>query len=98
MKNNLRTILLLALLLTTSGCFTTQHTVGGGPTGTEVVEARQWYWLFGLGRIAPYVDSETLAGNATSYRVETSWSAVDIFLNLVTTLVTIQSRTIRVYK
>lgn len=98
MKRRARQFVLIPVLLAAASCFTTIHTVGGGPTGTEVVSARQWYWAFGLFRLPPVVDSENLAGNATSYRVTTSWTLLDILMNVVTSVVTVQSRTIEVEK
>lgn len=89
---------LVFLLLLTPSCYLTTHTVGGGPTGADVVQARQWYWMFGYFRIPPYVDSENLAGNSTSYRVTTRWGFLDVLMNIITSVATIQSRTIVVEK
>jgi hypothetical protein len=94
----LRSILLLVLVCFTPSCYSLTHTVGGGPTGVEVVTARQWYWLWGLARFGPRIDSESVAGNATSYRVTTEWSFTDILLNVVTGAVSVVSQTVTVEK
>ena len=97
-KQRLLILFCLCLLSVFSSCFTLVHTVGGGPTGSEVVTQRQWYWMFGAGRIGQNVDSEQLAGNATSYRVTSYWSLSDMFLNLFTLPFTVASRTVTLEK
>ena len=99
MKSRTRALLVLLLLVsTTPSCFTMTHVVGGGPTANETVEDRQWYWMFGLFRFYPHVDTEALAGNATSYRVTSCWSLTDALLNLLTAPITIVSRSVKVEK
>ena len=78
-----------------ASCFTLTHSVGGGPAGDETVSARQWYVLWGLFRLNE-VDSDDLAGNATSYRITTQWGPTDIVLNLLTGWVSVVSRTVTV--
>ena len=91
--------LMLALVcgsvLLTPACYTLHHTVGKGAQGHSETEKREWFILFGLIPLHE-VDSKTLAGDATDYRVTTQWSFVDILLNIITGFVTISSRTITV--
>lgn len=80
--SGLRTLgLLLAVVATTgaSGCVTHTHNVGLGATGSEVVVERQFYWLFGFVQFNE-VDARRMAGNLTSYSVETSYGLYDILL------------------
>ena len=55
------------------------HVVGLGAAGAEVKVERQYYFLFGF---IPFneVDAQRMAGNLTSYSVETSYGFFDILL------------------
>lgn len=86
------------LLLMLASCHTLQHTVGGGPTGSETVSRRQYYIFFGAFRVGENIDSARIAGDATSYRVTTQWSFADILINLFTAPLTVTSRTVTVEK
>lgn len=69
------------------------HTVGLGPTGAKTDSARQYYWLFGLVDFNE-VDAQRLAGDLTSYSIETrfDWGDVLLFPFLLPLLAT--SRTV----
>lgn len=83
------------LLVMGTGCSTLTHTVGRGPQTGEAVSRREWFYFFGLGRLTKG-DSATLANGAKDYRVVTERTPVDIVLNLLTSLVTVTSRTVTV--
>lgn len=93
-----RTLALILLLVLPVSCYTLEHTVGAGPTGSEVVSRRQFYLFFGAIRLGEQIDSSRLAGDTNSYRVTTTWSFSDILINLVTAPLTVTSRTITIEK
>jgi len=62
-----------------TGCMAHVHTVGLGATSGEIETSRQYYWLFGFIDINE-VDTERMAGDLTSYSVETSYGFVDFVL------------------
>lgn len=98
MKKRLAALLgVLALTTALSGCYTMTHTVGRGAQGSGERSHRDWYALWGLVPLSE-TDSQDLAGGAADYTVQTQWSITDILINLFTTWVTIQSRTITVTK
>ena len=84
-------------LVTVSGCFTVTHTVGKGPRTHEVVEGSLWYALGGLIPIDP-IDSKTLAGGATDYRVTTTFTFLDIVIDTFTSFLGFIKQTIIVEK
>ena len=88
-------VLLVALFM--AGCTAHTHVVGSGGTTGEVVEARQWYVLWGLVPIND-VDSHTMAGGAENYTIETEQSALDVIINIFTGAITVYSRTVTVTK
>lgn len=88
--------LLLLCTLLCSSCLGVSHTVGGGPTGLETKYDANYYLFWGLWPIV-YVDSRTIAGDATSYRVE-DYVAFDDWLISVATLGLLTSRTLKVDK
>jgi len=73
------------------------HTVGGGAAGTEVVEAKAWYLLWGLLPVHTF-DSDSLAGTATSYRVTTETTFLDGLFSLLLSPLSLRMRTVRVEK
>jgi hypothetical protein len=89
----------LAVLLFLPSCWTLTHTVGTGASAhpEEVGSARQWSILFGLVPLNR-VDSGTLPGVAGSpnYTITAEQSFFDVCVNLLTSLVTIHSRTVTV--
>ena len=72
-------VLAAASVAGTAGCVTHTHNVGLGATGSEVRVERQFYWLFGFVQFNE-VDARRMAGNLTSYSVETSYGLTDLLL------------------
>jgi len=89
--------LLLLVLLVASGCAAHTHVIGSGGSGNEVVEQRQWYVLWGLVPINE-INSADMAAGASNYTIETEQSALDVVINIFTSIVTIYSRTVTVTK
>lgn len=91
-------ILVLVLLpLFSFGCFTHEHTIGGGPhVGQEVVE-HQWYALWGGVRISDEKDAGEIAGT-DSFKVITQFTPIDCIINFFTGIVSIYRRTIIIKK
>ena len=76
-------LLVLAVLLLGSGCFTTTHTIGDGPGGGIVHVHHNWYAAWGfipLNRL----DSREVVGGADSYRVSTGIGGFDVAFNVIT--------------
>lgn len=91
------TALLLFVMLVASGCAGHIHMVGDGGDGSETVEQRQWYVLWGLVPINN-VDSAEMADGATDYTIDTEQSALDVIINIFTGIVSVYSRTVTVTK
>ena len=92
-------VLILGLLFVI-GCSTHVHKVGNGAQGNDrndMIEARQWYVLFGLVPISE-VDTNAMAGEATDYEITTELTAIDIIIGLFTGVVSVSSRTVTVQK
>ena len=92
-------VLILGLLFVI-GCSTHVHKVGNGAQGNDMndmIEARQWYVLFGLVPINE-VDTNAMAGEATDYEITTELTAIDIIIGLFTGVVSVSSRTVTVRK
>lgn len=87
-------LLAVALL---AGCSAHTHMVGTGAHGLQKAEERQWYILWGLVPLND-VDSAAMAGGATDYTVHTEVSVVDFLIGIVTSIVTINARTVTVTK
>lgn len=76
-------LVVLAVLLLASGCFTTTHTIGDGPRGGEVRVHHSWYAAWGfipLNRL----DSKEVVGAADNYRVSTGIGGFDVAMNIFT--------------
>ena len=73
------TLTVLASAALSSGCVSHVHTVGLGATGSEEHTARQYYWLFGFIEVNE-VDAQRIAGDLTSYTIETEYGFVDLLL------------------
>ena len=84
----------LALLC---GCAQHIHKIGSGPSGTDIVEQRQWYILWGLVPLNN-ADSSVMAAGATNYEIKTATTPLDFILNIFTGIVTVNSRTVTVTK
>ena len=91
------TVLLLVAMVVASGCAAHTHVIGDGGDGSETVEKRQWYVLWGLVPIND-VDSAELADGAADYTIETEQSALDVIINIFTGVVSVYSRTVTVTK
>ena len=91
------TALLLVAMFVASGCSAHIHVVGDGGDGSETVEKRQWYVLWGLVPIND-VDSAELADGAADYTIETEISFLDGIINIFTGVVSVYSRTVTVTK
>lgn len=89
-------ILILGILFIV-GCSTHIHRVGDGAQGKSMIEARQWYVLFGLVPINQ-VDTATMAGDATDYEIMTQANVVDIVIGILTGGLSISTRTVTVRK
>ncbi len=79
------------------GCSANIHQVGNGAQGNQVVEARQWYILFGLAPLN-VVDTNQMADEAVDYEIKTETSVMDFIFNMFTSYVTVTSRTVTVTK
>ncbi len=88
---------MLVVLIAIVGCSANIHQVGKGAQGNQVIEARQWYILFGLAPLN-VVDTNQMAGDAVDYEIKTEQSALDIIFNIFTSSVTVYSRTVTVTK
>ena len=97
MKRVVVLILVVVLSLVAIGCATHVHTVGNGPKTGQMMQARQWYALWGLVPLNE-VNTNTMAGGAADYEIMTQASALDVIINIFTTYVTVTSRTVTVTK
>ena len=90
-------VLLIVGMLFVIGCATHTHVVGKGAQGTDMIESRQWYVLWGLVPIND-IDTNTMAGEATDYEITTEHTVLDFVINVFTSVVTVNSRTVSVRK
>lgn len=91
-------VLMFVVALFSTSCISQhRHIVGNGPQTGVKVERKQWYALWGLVPVG-FVDTKELAGDAKDYEIYTRQNAGDFFLNLLTGIVTFQSRTVTVTK
>ncbi len=79
------------------GCQTHRHVVGDGAQEWQPTSERQWYILMGLIPINE-VDTEELVGDAEDYEIKTETTFVDGLINIVTSIITVRSRTVTVTK
>ena len=91
------TLFLALLVMMLAGCAAHTHVVGTGAAGTDVVQMRQWYALWGLVPINQ-ADSGAMAAGATNYSIHTELSVLDWVISIFTGIVTINSRTVTVTK
>jgi hypothetical protein len=68
-----------------------------GARGNQTTEQRQWHVLWGLVPINT-VDTAAMSGGADNYTVHTETSVLDFVINLFTSIVTVNSRTVTVTK
>ena len=90
-------IIMLIALIALVGCSANIHQIGKGAQGNQVIEARQWYILFGLAPLN-VVDTNQMAGDAVDYEIKTEQSVLDFIFNIFTSTVTVYSRTVTVTK
>jgi len=91
------TIIMLVAFIALVGCSANIHKIGKGAQGGEVIEARQWYILYGLMPLNE-VDTNQMAGGAANYEIKTEQGVMDIIINMFTSCVTVGSRTVTVTK
>ena len=96
MKRIISLIMLVAFIALV-GCSANIHKVGKGAQGNNVIEARQWYVLYGLVPLNE-VDTNQMAGDAVDYEIKTEQSPLDSILSMFTGAVTVYSRTVTVTK
>ena len=82
-------------VLSTPGCLSHHHLVGLGPTGLGQESSRQFYMLFGLVRMNE-VDPQRMAGDLTSYTVDSEFSFLDLLLAPILLPFSFTSRTVTV--
>jgi len=82
-----------AATLPSAGCAVHRHSVGLGSTGTGVAVARQYYVAFGFFQVNE-VDAQRMAGELTSYTIETRYGIVDMLLAPFLLPLTATSRTV----
>jgi hypothetical protein len=97
MLRKLSVVVLIVGILFVIGCATHVHKVGNGAQGNDMMEARQWYVLFGLVPINE-VDTNAMAGEATDYEIMTQHTGLDVIINIFTGAISINSRTVIVRK
>lgn len=88
-------VLLCCTVMTS--CYTSSHMIGSGAKGSEVIQKRQWFALFGLVPINT-VNSKEMAAGATDYTLTTTHSFVDQLIGIFTGFVTIYPITVEVKK
>jgi hypothetical protein len=88
---------LIVGILFVIGCSMHVHKVGNGAQGNDMMEARQWYVLFGLVPINE-VNTNAMAGAATDYEIRTGHTVFDFIINIFTSVVSVNSRTVTVRK
>ena len=90
-------LIMLVTIIALVGCSANIHQVGKGAQGGDVIEARQWYILFGLVPLNE-VNTNQMAGDAADYEIKTEQSGLDILMNIFTSNISIYSRTVTVTK
>jgi len=90
-------LVMLVAFIALVGCSANIHKIGNGAQKGEVMEARQWYVLFGLIPLNE-VDTNQMAGGVANYEIKTEQGFMDIIINMFTSAVTVYSRTVTVTK
>lgn len=90
-------IAVFGIALIMSSCFTSEHLVGTGASGSNATEKKQWFALFGLIPINK-VDSKTMASGANNYTIKVERSFIDGLIGIFTGIITIYPQTITVTK
>ena len=97
MKKMVYMMALLICLISVSSCYTLTHQVGAGAQGSQTVEKRQWYVLYGLVPINE-VSSQDMAAGATDYTITSQHTFLDLIISAFTGIVTVQAKTVKVTK
>ena len=97
MFRKLSVAFLIVGMLCVIGCSAHVHKVGKGAQGSDIMEARQWYVLWGLVPIND-VDTNVMAGGATDYEITTQYTVLDTIISIVLSEITINCRTVTVQK
>ena len=97
MFKKLFAMLLIVGMLCVIGCASHTHVVGNGAQGTDLIESRQWYVLWGLVPIND-VDTQAMAGGASDYNIITEVNLLDAVINAFVGSATIYCRTVTVLK
>ena len=97
MKKSLIVLLLIAVLVSFTACYTHTHIVGNGAQTGQEINQTQWYALFGLIPLN-HVDTATMAGGAGNYTIQTEQTFVDGLISIFTSYVTISRQTVTVKK
>ena len=94
MKKVIALALIASLVIVMVGCAAHIHKVGNGAQGNTMTEQRQWYILWGL---VPLNDVKTSdMTSAADYSIKTEQSALDVIMNIFTSVITVYSRTVTV--
>lgn len=94
---NLTLLIILASIFISVNCASHIHTVGQGPSGSSRVESRQWYLLWGIVPINE-VKTNEMVKEINDYEIKTEVTVLDFFLNMFTSLATVNSRTVIITK
>ncbi len=97
MFKKLSAVLLIIGMLCVIGCATHTHKIGNGAQGTDMIESRQWYVLWGMVPIND-VDTQAMAGEATDYNIITEVNLLDGVINAFVGSASIYCRTVTVLK
>ncbi len=97
MFKKLSVVLLIIGMLCVIGCATHTHKIGEGAQGTDMIESRQWYVLWGLVPINE-IDTQAMAGEATDYNIITEVNVLDAVINTFVGSATIYCRTVTVLR
>jgi hypothetical protein len=98
MRKQIIHVFILALIcISLTGCFTHKHTVGSGSHSGQKEVYHQWYALWGGITIGDEKDGGQIAGT-TNCTITTKFTALDVLINMFTSLGTINRRTIIIEK
>jgi hypothetical protein len=95
MKKLVALLLVVVFAFTVTGCYTQTHIIGEGAKGGTVVEARNWYALWGLVPINT-VDTKALSNGNAHYQIKTQDTFLDYVIGFFTSAVSITCRSVEV--
>jgi PBP1b-binding outer membrane lipoprotein LpoB len=90
-------LVVIAIALTLSSCYTLECAVGKGAQGSSVASKKQWFALWGLVPLKK-VDTQALAGGAQDYTIKSQHKFGDYIISTFTGVVTISCLTVEVKK